>query len=282
VNLNNNKNHILRLFPAPTKSRPLNGLYLNEPLRPAGTPSQPFVYATFIVSLDGRISLLDSETDRKGPPPAITNPRDWRLMQELAASADVVVISGRYIRDLADGVAQDNLPVSNKPEFADLLEWRRQHNLAQQPAVTIVTDTLDLPIPKALLRSGRPIYVATGDNAKQSRVETLKEQGAQVLKTGSGARVNGRKLITTLAKEGFGNIFMTAGGELLNTLLVDGVFERLYLTQAFRILGGKSFDTMLKGQQFDPPPDFKLRSLYYDDGNNNAIGQLFSVFDCQK
>lgn len=279
MDLNDSQGQILRLFPGPVAPMPLRELYLDEPLRPTGTPAQPFVYASFIASLDGRISLPDPETKVRKPPRAITNPHDWRLVQELAASADVLVTSGRYIRDLAAGVAQDSLPVSGKPEFADLLEWRRARGLAPQPAVMIVTDTLDLPIPGALLHSGRPIYVATGAAADTLRVKTLTAQGVHVLKLGSGTRIEGRALIAALAHEGFGNIDMTAGAELLDTLLVDNAFDRLYLTQACRILGGLSFDTLLKGRPLDPPADFKLRSLCYDAKNGSAVEQLFVVFD---
>lgn len=270
---------VLRLFPGPHGPSPLHGLYLDDSLRPMGTPAQPCVYASFIASLDGRISLPDLETKVRKVPRAIANPRDWRLFQELAASADVVVTSGRFIRDLVAGVAQDDLPVSEKPEFADLLEWRRARGLAPQPAVAIVTGSLDLPIPAALLRSGRRIYIATGAAADTSRIKSLAAQGVRVLKTGAGTQVEGRTLIAALAQEGFGNIDMTAGSVLLNTLLADGAFDRLYLTQACRILGGRSFETLLTGEQLDPPADFKLRSLHYDVGESGTIEQLFFVFD---
>ncbi len=275
----NNQEQLLRLFPAPVEQIPLQGLYLNEPLRPSGTPTQPFVYASFISSLDGRISLPDPETKTRKVPRAIANPRDWRLFQELAASADIVVTSGRYIRDLAAGVAQDSLPVSEKPEFADLLEWRHANGVAPQPAVAIVTDTLNLSIPETLLHSERSIYVATGAAADTSKIEAFISKGVHVLKAGSGDRVEGLALIEALAKEGFGNIFMTAGGELLNTLLTDNAFDRLYLTQACRILGGVSYDTLLKGQALNPPADFNLRSLCYDAGNDSNVEQLFAVLN---
>ncbi|HKT32959.1 MAG TPA: dihydrofolate reductase family protein [Gammaproteobacteria bacterium] len=270
---------ILRLFPGPAGPVPLHSLYLDESLRPAGTPARPFVYASFIASLDGRISLPDPETQTRKVPRAIANPRDWRLFQELAASADVLVTSGRYIRDLAAGVAQDALPVSSKPEFADLLAWRRAHGLAPQPAVAIVTNSLDVPIPETLLRSSRKIYIATGATADVSRVRTLTDQGVRVLKAGSGTRVEGRALVAALAQEGFGNIDMVAGAVLLDTLLADGAFDRLYLTQACRILGGTSYETLYEGKQLDPPADFRLRSLYHDAGDAGAIEQLFTVFD---
>jgi riboflavin biosynthesis pyrimidine reductase len=279
MNRNSSQKPILRLFPGSAATTSLHGLYLDEPLRPAGTPTRPFVYASFIASLDGRISLPDPETKVRRPPRAITNPRDWRLVQELAASADVLVTSGRYIRDLAAGVAQAGLPVSEKSEFADLHEWRRARGLTPQPAVAIVTDSLDLPIPEALLDSGRPIYVATGTATDTSPIKTLTARGVRVLRCGGGTRIEGRALVAVLAREGFGNIDMTAGAELLNTLLADRAFDRLYLTQACRILGGLSFDTLLKGRPLDPPADFKLRSLCYDAGDGSAVEQLFVVFD---
>ena len=270
---------ILRLFPGLGGPVPLSGLYLDESLRPTGTPARPFVYASFIASLDGRISLPDPKTKTRKVPRAIANPRDWRLVQELAASADVLVTTGRYMRDLAAGVAQDNLPVSDKPEFTDLLAWRRARGLAPQPAVAIVTSSLDVPIPEALLHSGRRIYIATGATADDSRVKSLAAQGVRVLKAGTSSQVDGRALVKALALEGFGNIDMTAGSVLLNALLTAGVLDRLYLTQACRILGGRSFETLHTGEELDPPADFKLRSLFYDAGENGAIRQLFSVFD---
>ena len=279
MNTKSRQDQILRLFPGPSVRTPLRGLYLDEHLRPMGTPARPFVYAGFIASLDGRISLPDPETQIRKVPRAIANPRDWRLFQELAASADVLVTSGRYMRDLAAGIAQDILPVSDKPEYADLLKWRRAHGLVPQPAVAIVTSSLDLPIPEILLRSRRPIYVVTGAAADTSRLESLAAQGVHVLKAGSGARVEGRALAAALAQEGFGNIDMIAGAVLLETFLVDGVFDRLYLTQACRILGGTSYETLNEGPQLDPPADFKLRSLYYDAGETGNIEQLFTVFD---
>lgn len=272
---------LLHLFPGPVEPVDLCGLYLDGWLRPAGAPTHPFVYASFVASLDGRIALPDPETKTHKAPHAITNPRDWRLFQELAASADVLVTSGRYIRDLAAGVAQADLPVSDQPEFTDLLEWRQTQGLAPQPAVTIVSGSLDLPMPEALLGSERLIYVATGAAADPAQVRILAARGVRILKCGRDSRVEGRALIAALAREGFGNIDMIGGAGLLNTLLADHIFDRLYLTQVFRILGGLSFDTLLKGHPLDPPASFTLRSLCYDAEGGNA-GQSFAVFDYRK
>lgn len=267
---------LLQVFPGPARKLPLRGFYLNETLRPAGTPARPFVYASFITSLDGRISLPDPENKTRKAPGATTNPRDWRLFQELAASADVLVTSGRYIRDLAGGVAQSGLPVSTQPEFADLVEWRVSQGRARQPAVAVVSASLNLSIP-AGLPDERPVYLVTGAATGREKMEPLEAQGARVLIGGDGLRVEGYRLVSTLACEGFANIAMVGGAELLNTLLVDNVFDRLYLTQAHRMLGGLSFDTLLKGRQLNPPADFTLRSLCFDTGGD--FEQSFAVYD---
>ncbi|HET7569869.1 MAG TPA: dihydrofolate reductase family protein [Gammaproteobacteria bacterium] len=267
---------LLQVFPGPARSVPLRGLYLNETLRPAGTPARPFVYASFIASLDGRISLPDPENKTRKVPGATANPRDWRLFQELTACADVLVTSGRYIRDLGAGVAQADLPVLDKPEFADLLEWRASQGLARQPALAIVSAGLDLSIPTGLADE-RPVYVVTGSASGRDKFAPLEAQGAHMLIGGDGLRVEGYRLVSTLAQEGFANIAMVGGAELLNTLLADNVFDRLYLTQAHRILGGLSFDTLLKGRQLNPPADFTLRSLCFDTGG--AFEQSFAVYD---
>lgn len=266
---------VLRLFPAPVSGVPLRGLYLADALRPQGTTGRPCVYASFIASLDGRIALPRPDTGTRGPPPAITNPRDWRLFQELAASADAVVTSGRYLRDLAAGTAQDTLPVSNRPAFADLHAWRAARGLAPQPAAVILTRRLDVQIPESVLRSGRRVYLATGLAPDRAAAARLAAAGVRVLTVGNATGVDGRALVEALANEGFRTIDMTAGGALLHTLLAAGRLDRLYLTQACRLLGGELFDTLLKGPQLVPPASFKLQALHYDAARPGGVEQLF-------
>jgi riboflavin biosynthesis pyrimidine reductase len=277
--INSSRNELLRLFPTPFESVALKGLYLNHKLQKLGTSSQPFVYTNFIASLDGRISLEHPKKKTHVVPGAIANPRDWRLFQELAAQADVLITSGRYIRQLAQKVAQDILPISEKPDYADLIQWRQSQGLAPQPAIVIVSASLNIPIPEALLNSNRPIYVATGSEANPLRVQEIEAKGLQVIVAGSGLRVQGHKLITALGQKGFTTIYMISGPEVLNTLIADKKLNRLYLTQTLRILGGESFDTLLKGERLDPPADFNLHSLYYDTVVEKKSGQIFAVYD---
>lgn len=272
---------MLRLFPSPAERVPLQGLYLREQFAPPAERSRSFVYANFISSLDGRISLPDPRTAKRGVPRAIGNARDWRLFQELTASADAVLVSGRHPRDLIDGVSTRSFPVSDEPEYADLLRWRLERGLAPQPAVVIVSASLDLPPLGELVESGRAVYVATGAAAEAQKAARLHSQGVRVLTVGAGARVEGGRLIEALARESLWNIAMIGGGQTMRTLLVDDAVDRLYLTLACRTLGGVSFDTLLTGPVLERPVSFRLAALHYDaqgtDGSD--VEQLFAIFD---
>ncbi|BAW80543.1 pyrimidine reductase riboflavin biosynthesis RibD [Candidatus Nitrosoglobus terrae] len=278
MNIDNQDNRLLKLFPAPSETVALKGLYLHQELQRLGTNTRPFVYTNFITSLDGRISLAHPEKKTPIVPRAIANPRDWRLFQELAAQADVIITSGRYIRQLADDEAQDILPISEKPEYADLIAWRRLQGLSPQPAIVIVSNSLDIPIPNALLDSKRIIYVATSASAHPLKIKEIEAKGIRLLFAGNEV-VQGRELIIALGQAGLTTIYMVAGPKILNTLLMDKMLNRLYLTHALKILGGESFDTLFTGKQLGSPVNFSLNSLYYDIVAEEKINQCFAVYD---
>lgn len=270
------KGEILRLYPAPSIALPLQGLYLRENLLQWKDLSKGIVYSNYIVSLDGRIAVEQPEDGRKTIPQSITNPRDWRLFQELAAQADALLTSGRYVRQLAEGTAQDSFPVSDAGEYADLFLWRQEQGLAPQPAVIILSKSLIIPNCEWLAGLERPVYVATGAKSDPHRREELKDCGLRVLIVGPEENAIGHQLIAKLQTEGFASIYAMAGPEVLETLLRDRLLDRLYLTQVHRLLGGRLYDTLLEGPRLEPPANFVLDSLYYDTAHES--GQLFSVY----
>ncbi len=270
---------LLRLYPGPPTSVALAGAYLAHGLHRADA-AKPVVYSNFITSLDGRIALVEPGTRRHRVPAAIANPRDWRLFQELAAQAHVLITSARYLRDLAQGQAQDHLPVSTQAPYADLLDWRKAQGLAPQPAVAVVSASLDLPVPAGLDLHQRACYVVTGEGADPERVDALERLGLRVLFAGNGRRVEGRRLVDALVKQGYYSLCAVAGPQLLYTLVSAGALDRLYLTQAHRLLGGSEYDSILEGPTLDPSADLRLTSLYYDAHAPGGTGQLFGAYEC--
>jgi len=137
---------VLQLYPAPGGEVGLEGLYLQHNLHQLGTASKPLVYANFITSLDGRIGIPKSGTQTHQVPPSIANSRDWRLFQELAAQSDVLLTTARYFRQLDSGDAQDMLPIGNEAAFEYLRQWRIDQGLTPQPALAILSSSLEIPL----------------------------------------------------------------------------------------------------------------------------------------
>lgn len=264
------------LYPRPPRQVPLEGLYLAAPLRPPGHGGL-FCYTNFITSLDGRIALAD----RGGAPrvPETTaNARDWRLFQELAARADVLITSGAYLRQYAAGTAQSPLPVSLKPAFDALRRWRREQGLPAQPDVAVVSAGLEFLVPAGFAAQGRRVLVFTPQDAPRDRAAALQAQGAEVLPCGT-REVDGGQLARQLAARGYGNAYSVAGPLTTRTLLAAGALDSLFLTLAPRLLGGTGYSTLLEGPALDPPARCTLRWLYHDGPGG---GQLFARYDVQR
>ena len=270
---------VLQLYPVPGGEIELQGLYLKHNLQQLASAAQPLVYANFITSLDGRIAIPKPGTDTHQVPPTIANDRDWRLFQELGAQADVLITSARYFRQLAANNAQDSLPIGPEEDYADLRQWRIEQGLTPQPAVAILSSSLDLPLPALQFYRDRPLFVVTGDAADPQRVRNIEAEGVPVLRAGPGRRVTGNGLLRCLTAQGFNSIYGVAGPQVLHTLVSAGVLNRLYLTVAHRLIGGTKFDTMVWGESLTPVADLHLRYLYYDPHEPAGTGQWLSVYE---
>ncbi len=272
-------NDILQLYPTPVEKRPLNGLYLNHNIRQYASAEKPFVYTNFVTSLDGRISIPDPEKGGQKVPPQIANDRDWRLFQELALQADIIITSGRYLRDYAEGKAQEILQVHDDPAFADISAWRREQGLPLQPDLAVISGSLDFPIPETLTSNNRKVFIFTTAQSEAAKRAELEAQAGQVFIAGEES-VNGRILINQLHQLGYHIIFSGTGPKVHHLLLEAQVLDRLYLTFANRLLGTEPFSTIVEGKLLQPAVDMTLNTLYYDEAGLDGLGQLFASYDC--
>lgn len=270
--------HILRLYPLPAQEIPLEGAYLSDQLRQRALDSQAvFIYSNFVTSLDGRIAIPHPTRPGLMVPKSTANERDWRLFQELAVQADLIISSGRYLRDWADGRAQEILHVDD-PQFADLKRWRREQGLSPQPDLAIISNSLDFPIPEVLRAGGRTVVVFTSGKPDPQRVKEIEYAAGKVLVL-EGESVDGAVMARCMGEMGYKIVYSAAGPKVLHLLLSGGVLNRLYLTYANRLLGGKVFSTIVDGELFTPPIDMRLDSIYFDPFGLDGSGQLFASYE---
>lgn len=269
---------ITQLYPLPSSERQLKGLYLSHNLRQYSHVSKkPFVYANFIVSLDGRIAVPHEDGNGQAVPTSIANERDWRLFQELATQSDLLISSGRYLRDWAAGRAQEILRVDD-PRFSDLKEWRLDHNLPPQPDIAIISGSLEFPIPQVLTKSGRKVIVFTKQNPDMERVKEIETRGGKVF-VGGDSSVSGVMMVQRMLELGYQTIYSAAGPKIFHLLLKAGVIDKLYLTHAFRLLGGQLFSSIVEGDLFDAPIGMNLQTMYFDSHALDGLGQLFMSYN---
>jgi riboflavin biosynthesis pyrimidine reductase len=271
-------NQITQLYPPPAGNLPLIGTYLAHDLRQFGIrDGRPYIYSNYITSVDGRIAIPREDNSGMTVPENTANERDWRLFQELAAQADLVISSGRYLRDWAEGRAQEILRVDD-PEFADLRQWRQDEGLTPHPDVAIISGSLRFPIPEILTAGSRKIVVFTTAEADPQRIQEVKDHGGQVFITGEQS-VNGSEIAQIMAELGYQSVFNSTGPKVLHLLLAGNALDRLYVTYANKLLGGQPFSSIVEGPLLKPAVDLRINSIYLDEYALDNLGQLFLSYD---
>ena len=269
----------VQLYPLPAKEIPSEGAFLAHNVRQYPEQSgKAFVYSNFIVSIDGRIAVPHHRGEGLTIPKNITNDRDWRLFQELAAQADIIVSSGRYLRDWAEGRTQEILQVDD-PRFANLRAWRQSRGLALHPDIAIVSSSLRFPIPDVLTAGGRKVVVFTTANSDAHRVQEIEAQAGRVIVAGQTS-VDGAAMVQHLTELGYQTVYSSTGPKVLHLLLAGGVLDRLYLTHANRLLGGHPYASIVEGPLLATPADLKINTIYLDPDGPAGLGQLIVSYNC--
>jgi riboflavin biosynthesis pyrimidine reductase len=273
---------ILELYPHAGGVRALDGTYLAHDLHLLGTPEQPFVYANFVSSLDGRIAVVEANTGESYVLEDLTSRHDWRLFQELQAQAACMVTHGGYLRALAARKFEDILQVGVAKQALDIGDWRTAHGLTRQPAIAIVSRTLDFPIPPSLERHEQPVHIITANGAPADRVSFWRDHGYEIVFAGPGASVEGAPMIRALGARGYTRLYLLAGPQMLETVLRDGSLSRLYLTLTHQLIGGELFHTLTAGPRLGRAGRLQLHTLYYDALAPRGTGQWFASFDVRR
>ena len=269
---------IRQLYPV-AREMPLQGLYLAHNLRKTAQASdEPYIYSNFISSVDGRIAIPDPRGKGLIVPKQTANERDWRLFQELAAQADLIISSGRYLRDWAEGKAQEILQVDD-PRFSDLRGWRRDQGLAPQADIAIISSSLRFPIPDVLTSGGRKVVVFTTADPDPERVAEIEARAGRVYVAGEQS-VDGACMAGIMKELGYRSVYSATGPKVLHLLLEARVLYRLYMTYASRLLGGAPFATIVDGILLSPAVDLRIEQVYLDPAAPDGLGQLFVVYDC--
>jgi len=270
---------VIELYPASGTRHQLQGLYLRQVLETGKPRESPFIYSNFISSLDGRIALPGPDRNSHQVPPAIANSRDWRLFQELAAQADLLITSARYFRQSEDREAQAELPVGASAEFDDLRAWRIEQGLSPQPDIAFFSSSLNVPVSAINRYRDRNVLLITGSAADPGKLEQITAAShTRVISCGHDRQVDASLLRNKLNELDYQRVYAIAGPAVMHTLVQGKALDRLYHTTAHCLLGGTKFDTFVWGSEFDPAVRMPLRAMYLDTHAPDGAGQTLAVY----
>lgn len=182
------------------------------------------VRMNFVSSADGAATLHE----RSGP---LGGDTDRELMQVLRAMADVVLVGAGSVR--VEGYAGVNVSRADSA-------WRREHDLAPQPALAVVSRALGLEPrdPVFADAAGRPTVVTVA-NAPMARRRAL-DPIADVMVCGEGPSVDLRSMLAAFASRGWRQILCEGGPHLFGALLHAECVDEVCLTLAPRFTGGSA------------------------------------------
>ncbi|MEM7304985.1 MAG: dihydrofolate reductase family protein, partial [Pseudomonadota bacterium] len=232
----------------------------------------------FLSSLDGRIALFDQSEDQYVLPDNLKCDEDFLLFLELYAQADCIITHGGYMRSLASGRLGNVLELPQLESTRYLHEWRENQGMAASPDVVILSGSLDFPWNDTLDQSGRNVHIATGGAAQNDRMRYWQQAGKQVRRFGQCEHVDVNLLMEFLGQQGYRSVYLVAGPQLLNDLIVHDWVDRIYLTISQQFLGGESFKTLLSGSVLGQHGCLQLQRLYMDPQGSNGVSQLYSEY----
>ena len=191
--------------------------------------------------------------------------------------ASLVAVPHLFVRVTAEIHGRREVGLAADGE--DTAAWRAERSMARQPAVAVVSASLDWTLPPSLSEHGQAVHVLTTPAAPRDRIAALRASGCEVVVTGAGSRVHGREVAAVLNERGYRRLYLQTGPGMLETALRDRVLSRLYATISHRVVGGERFDTMLRGGLLGAAGRLRLRSLYLDQSVETASGQFFASFE---
>jgi riboflavin-specific deaminase-like protein len=192
---------------------------------------RPVVEANFAMTVDGKIST------RACGPTGFTSARDKRRLLEIRARGDALLVGRRTLET-------DNMAMALPAR--DLREARMREGRTAEPLRVIFSNAGNLrPDLKVFRTPGAPIVIFTTGAMPAARRRTL-ERLADVRVEARARTVDLAKALAVLAKDyGVRDAVCEGGPTLLRAMLEKRLIDRLYVTLAPLIFGGREAPTLL-------------------------------------
>jgi 2,5-diamino-6-(ribosylamino)-4(3H)-pyrimidinone 5'-phosphate reductase len=176
------------------------------------------------MSLDGKIATRTGDS-------RMSSTEDFKRVHRLRASVDGIMVGLKTL-------------LVDDPKLTVKFTKRRP------PYRVIVDSNARTPLSSYVVRTAKqiPTIIATTSNAPRSKIEALKNSGAQVIISGSGPRVSLARLLNRLRRMGIRRLMLEGGGTLNWNMLDQGLVDEISVAVTPRILGGAEAVSLVEGK----------------------------------
>ncbi|MFC7079889.1 2,5-diamino-6-(ribosylamino)-4(3H)-pyrimidinone 5'-phosphate reductase [Halorussus caseinilyticus] len=204
------------------------------------------------MSADGKLSSKRREQI------AISGPDDFDRMDALRAGSDAVMVGVGTV------LADDPHLTLDDPERQAA---RRDRDESAHPVRVVADSRARTPTDARILDDAATTYVLVSESAPTERIEALESSGARLVTAGD-ERVALTDALSTLEREGFDQLMVEGGGELIFSLFEAGLADELRVFVGPKIIGGRDAPTLADGEGFVSEfPELELADVErIDDG----------------
>lgn len=210
--------------------------------------SRTHLRVNFVASADGAVTV-------DGESAGLSGGADKRVFKILRMLCDVLVAGAGTVR--REGYEDLRLDAAR-------VAWRREHGLAEQPTMAVVSATLDFD-PDAPLFTRAPVrpILFTCENAPREKREALSKV-ADIVDCGEST-VDFATMTAALAERGLHQILCEGGPHILGELTAADAVDELCLTVA-PLLAGAGAGRITAGPT-SPVRALRLAHAFHAEGN---------------
>jgi 2,5-diamino-6-(ribosylamino)-4(3H)-pyrimidinone 5'-phosphate reductase len=204
------------------------------------------------MTVDGKIATVCGDS-------AISSKQDLQRVHRLRANSDAVVVGISTV--LADD-PRLTVRLAGKGASSKNNRGKEKKKKKKDPVRVVVDSRCRIPSNSRLLRTAKKIktIIASSEHASDSEIERVQRSGAEVIVAGK-EKVDLKVLFSKLANKGLEKILVEGGGELNWSVLRLNLADKLIVTIAPRIAGGRLATTIVEGDGYNMVSDGPMLDL---------------------
>jgi len=150
--------------------------------------------------------------------------------------------------------------------------------LAPAPDVVILSGSLEFPWHSSLDGSSQQVHIATGSKAAETAKQKWQDLGHTVHELGDNDQVDAQPLHAFLQAKNYRRVYLVAGPQLLQELLLYSYVDRFFMTFSHQLLGGGDFQSLIPSYPLGQQGHLQLLQMYMNVGNPQEVGQWYADF----